>query len=325
MTNRILDFSQAACRLRIRNDCLEVTSNDDSVVATIALGDIESVVLSHPQISVTQAVLGRLSSYGIAVVCCDERQRPVGMMLPLEGNQSQRARFRAQSELSEPRRKRMWQTIVQAKICAQGQVLQEFDGLDYGLAAMAKRVGSGDPRNVEAQAARRYWPLLFPEERFRRRDDEDVRNHLLNYGYAVLRAAVTRRLCGAGLHPSFSLHHSSPYNTFPLADDVMEPFRPAVDRIVRLESERRLAAGEELSLDAAAKKAVIGALTMRYRVEGESRTLLDVLSRHCQVLASSIMEKNVIYSIPEWRAELRKDVTRAVSDHVDIRDVRSTG
>ena len=325
MTNRILDFSQNACRLRIRNDCLEVSSEAGAATATIALEDIESVVLSHPQISVTQAVLGRLASFGIAVVSCDERQRPVGMLLPLEGHQSQRARFEAQCGLSEPRKKRLWQTIVQAKISAQGQVLNEFAGSDYGVGAMVKRVGSGDPGNVEAQAARRYWPLLFREERFRRRDEEDTRNHLLNYGYAVLRAAVTRRLCGTGLHPSFTLHHSSPYNTFPLADDVMEPYRPAVDRVVRLESERRLSEGVELALDAESKKAVIGALTMRYRVEGELRTLLDVVTRNCQALAASIMDKNVIYSIPEWRAELRKDVTRAVSDHVDIRDVRSTG
>ncbi len=325
MTNRILDFSQAACRLRIRNECLEVATADDALQATIALADIESVILSHPQISVTQTVLGRLSAYGIAVVCCDERHRPVGMILPLEANQSQRARFEAQSTLSEPRKKRIWQTIVQAKITAQGRTLSEFDGVDYGLTAMAKRVGSGDPANLEAQAARRYWSLLFPEDRFRRGDEEDTRNHLLNYGYTVLRAAVTRRLCGAGLHPGFSLHHCGPYNTFPLADDVMEPFRPAIDRTVRLEIDRRLESGEELTLDSASKKAMIEALTLRYRVEGESRTLLDILSRHCQALASSLLDKNVVYSIPEWKVELRKDVDRAVSNHVDSRDVRFAG
>ena len=325
MTNRILDFSQAACRLRIRNECLEVATADDAIQATIALTDIESVILSHPQISVTQAVLGRLSAYGIAVVCCDERHRPVGMILPLEANQSQRARFQAQATLSEPRKKRMWQTIVQAKIAAQGRILAEFDGLDYGLTAMAKRVGSGDTANVEAQAARRYWPLLFPEDRFRRGDEEDTRNHLLNYGYTVLRAALTRRLCAAGLHPAFSLHHCSPHNTFPLADDVMEPFRPAIDRTVRLEADRRLHTAEELTLDPAAKKAIIGAMTMRYRIEGESRTLLDILSRHCQVLAYSLTDKTMVYSIPEWSAEIRKDVSRTVSNHVDSGNVRSAG
>lgn len=325
MTNRILDFSQSGCRLRFRNGCLEVECAEGTVVAVVALGDIDSVILTHPQISVTQAVLGRLAAAGVAIVCCDERQRPVGMMLPLEGNQAQRMRFKAQIALAAPRKKRLWQMIVQAKIRAQGRVLEEFSGVDYGLGAMANRVGSGDPSNVEAQAARRYWPLLFPEEKFRRRDEADVRNHILNYGYAVLRAAVTRGLCGAGLHPSIEIHHRSPYNTFPLADDVMEPFRPAIDRAVRKEAERRADAGGELSLDASAKKAVIGAMTARYRVEGELRTLLDVISRNCQVLAASIVDKNVIYSIPEWRAELRKNVTRAVSNHVGSCDVRSAG
>ena len=203
--------------------------------------------------------------------------------------------------------------------------MEEFSGLDYGLSAMARRVGSGDPSNLEAQAARRYWPLLFPEEKFRRRDEEDVRNHILNYGYAVLRAAVTRSLCGAGLHPSIELHHRSPYNTYPLADDVMEPFRPAIDRVVRLEADGRLTAGAALALDSAAKKSVIGAMTLRYRVDGELRTMLDMITRNCQTLAASIVDKNVIYSIPEWRAELRKDVTRAVQSYVDVCDVRSTG
>ena len=325
MTNRILDFSQSACRLRVRNGCLEVESPEGTALATIAFADIESVILTHPQISITLSVLGQLSAFGIAVVCCDEKHRPVGMMLPLEANQGQRARFQAQIGLTAPRKKRLWQSIVQAKIEAQARVVEEFSGVDYGLSAMARRVGSGDPSNLEAQAARRYWPLLFPEEKFRRGDEEDVRNHILNYGYAVLRAAVTRSLCGAGLHPSIELHHRSPYNTFPLADDVMEPFRPAIDRVVRLEADGRLTSGAALTLDSAAKKSVIGAMTLRYRVDGELRTMLDMITRNCQTLAASIVDKNVIYSIPEWRAELRKDVTRAVQSYVDVRDVRSTG
>jgi len=298
---------------------------EGTALATVAIGDIESVILTHPQISVTQSVLGQLSAFGVAVVCCDERHRPVGMLLPLEAHQGQRARFQAQIGLTAPRKKRLWQSIVQAKIAAQARVLEEFSGSDYGLSTMAKRVGSGDPSNLEAQAARRYWPQLFPEEKFRRRDEEDVRNHILNYGYAVLRAAVTRSLCGAGLHPSIELHHRSPYNTFPLADDIMEPFRPAIDRAVRLEADSRLSSGETLALDPAAKKSVIGAMTLRYRADSELRTMLDIVTRSCQALAASIMDKNVIYSIPEWRSELRKDVTRAVQSHVDVRDVRSAG
>lgn len=325
MTNRILDFSERAVRLRVKDGCLCVESLESTRLASIAIADIESVILSHPQVSITQSVLGRLAAANVAIICCDERQRPVGMLLPLEGHNGQGSRFRGQIELSPPRKKRLWQSIVKAKIQAQALVLEEFQGADFGLRAMAKRVGSGDAANLEAQAARRYWPLLFPETTYRRRDEDDARNHILDYGYAVLRAAVTRRLCGVGLHPSIELHHRSTYNTFRLADDVMEPYRPAIDRVVRLEYSRRIESRIEFSLDAEAKRGVIGGLTQRYRVEGETRTLLDVITRNCQLLASAIMDRGMEYSVPEWKPDLRKDVSRAVQDHVDICDVRSTG
>lgn len=324
MTNRILDFSQTPARLRLDCGCL-VAETSNTILTRVALTDIESIVLSHPQISVSQALLGALASCGITVVFCDEKLRPAGMMLPLEGHQAQRARFRAQAALSTPRRKRLWQEIVQAKIRAQAATLEEFLGEDAGLREMAKRVGSGDPNNHEAQAARRYWPLLFPDNGFRRRDEMDARNHVLNYGYAILRAAVARALCGAGLHPSFELHHRSPYNTFPLADDVMEPFRPAIDRAVRLESDRRARDGQELGVDAESKKAVISALIARYRAGSESRTLLDLLTRSAQTLVTAVLDPKCSYTIPDWKVDLRKDVASAIQDNVDSRNVRSAG
>ncbi len=154
------------------------------------------------------------------------------MLLPLVTHSLQAERFAAQARLAAPVRKRAWQQIVQAKITAQGRLLKERTHNDHGLDAIAKSVKSGDTANVEARAARIYWGKLFGETVFRRDADGDGLNACLNYGYAILRAVVARSLCGAGLHPSLGIHHHNRYDAFCLADDLMEPFRPLVDREV---------------------------------------------------------------------------------------------
>ena len=214
-------------------------------------------------------------------------------------------------------------SVVKAKILAQGRVLSEFEGNDHGLFGYARRVASGDTGNVEAHAARRYWPLLFPASKYLRSNDEDARNHLLDYGYAVVRAAVARGLCVSGLHPSTGIHHRAPYNTFPLADDLMEPFRPAIDRVVRLEVTERLIKVQPLSLDQDSKRLLLEALTSRYRANDESRTLLDWITKTCQHFARVVSGDEDELQIPAWTADLRKNANRAVPDHVDICHVRS--
>lgn len=325
MTERILDFSQQPGRLRYANGLLVLERHEEADV-TFPLGEIACVVLGHPQITVTQAALGQLAKAGIAVVCCDEKFRPSGMLLPLDVHHRQSQRFEFQAKLPAPRKKRLWQTMVVAKIEAQGRVLEEFFGLDYGLAQYARRVGSGDPANVEAQAARRYWTLLFAgsDEKFRRANEDDPRNHLLDYGYGVLRSVVARALCASGLHPAFGVHHRNAYNPFPLADDVMEAFRPAVDRIVI--GEIRAWEGESeslLSLTPERKRTLVSAITARYWVDGETRTLLDVIGIACQRLAAVIVGEQEKWEFPEWRTEVKKRAVRAISHHVDVRDVRS--
>jgi CRISPR-associated protein Cas1 len=297
MTDRILDFSQAPARLSMRNGLLTIERAGSETVAA-PVGDLAAVILAHPQVLVTQAVLGELAAAGLPVIVCDTKHRPSGMLLPLEGHGEQTRRFREQASMTEPRKKRLWRQIVVAKIRAQGRVLEELLGGDYGLSGFAKRVKTGDAGNVEAHAARRYWALLFPEGGFRRGDEEDARNHLLNYGYAVVRSAVTRGLCASGLHPALGLHHGHRYNTFPLADDLMEPFRPAVDRVVALAE--RADGGEGLAVTPARKRELLGALTARYRAGGESRTLLDWITRTCQSAARAVSGKGEKLEIPEW-------------------------
>jgi CRISPR-associated protein Cas1 len=294
MTDRVLDFSQGAASLSIRNGLLIVRQGGVEV-ASIPCAEIAAIIVSHWEVVFTQAVLGHLAEAGAAVVVCDSRQRPAAMMLPLESHHVQAERFLHQAQMPLPRRKRLWQQVVRAKIEAQARVLEECRGSDEGLRALAGRVRSGDPDNVEARAARRYWSVLFEEGPFTRSNEEDARNHWLNYGYAVLRAATARAVCGSGLHPTFGLAHRNKADAFALADDLMEPFRPVVDRAVAVAPIR--------PIDSDAKRLLIGAVTDRYLVEGESRTLFDILTRLAQSLARVVMGENEHLSVPIWTPE----------------------
>lgn len=282
MHNRILDISDSGARLSVRHRQLIVTRPDCAEVS-IPFTDLAVLILAHPQVSLTQPVLATLVEHGGTLITCDERRLPSGMMLPLQAHSVQTERFAAQAACSLPTRKRLWQQVVRAKIQAQADVLTEFRQSDSGLGALLPNVKSGDPMNVEAQAARRYWTALFASNTFRRDPDAQDQNRLLNYGYAVLRAIVARAICAAGLHPSIGLHHHNKYNPFCLADDLMEPFRPVVDRIVAQSVEER---GFEADLDQAARHEMLLALTGRCECDGESRTLFDTASR----VASSLVD-----------------------------------
>ena len=229
------------------------------------LADLAVILVAHPQVTYTQAVLSGLAAAGGVFVACDGRNLPVGMMLPLAAHHAQAERFAAQARAPLPVRKRLWRQIVRAKINAQAALLVELRGTDFGIEAMAGRVHSGDPSNVEARAARRYWPRVFADLDFRRHRENEDQNVLLNYGYAVLRAIVARAICAAGLHPSLGIHHHNRYDAFCLADDLMEPFRPAVDRAV---AEYMGTHDEPYKLEAAAKQQIIGELTGRYDLDG---------------------------------------------------------
>lgn len=201
-------------------------------VHQIPVEDMGLLVLSHPAISYTHQLLYELLEQNVAVLFCNRQHMPEGLLLPFEDNQLHQARLQLQAEAGKPLKKRLWQQVVRAKIRAQAMVLEEKHGEHYGLRPLIKRVHSGDPKNVEARAARKYWKALFLNEEFRRNTDGKDLNALLNYGYAVIRAAVARSITAAGLHPSMGIHHHNQYNAYCLADDMMEPMRPFVDSVV---------------------------------------------------------------------------------------------
>lgn len=230
---------------RLTHSNKQIVVEQDDGEASFPIEDIAWLILDTPQISLTGSLLSALVENGVALIVPDGKHHPAGVLLPFHQHHAQAHVAHAQIAVSGPLKKRLWQKLVVAKIENQAAVLREL-GSDEAraLSAMAARVGSGDPGNIEAQAARAYWRRLFAEFR---RHDEDRRNGLLNYGYAVVRAALARACVAAGLLPAFGLHHASRVNAFNLVDDLIEPFRPAVDRLARSRSESEEA--DDLTLE----------------------------------------------------------------------------
>ena len=216
-----------------KNDTLP-QSFKTQAVKQIPIEDIGVVVLDNKQITITQGALSALLDNNVAVISCDEHRMPAGLMLPLEGNTTQSERFKHQIDASLPLKKQLWQQTIQAKITNQAAVLREQRGLACGnMEAWAKQVKSGDSDNLEGRAAAFSWQNLFGHIDGFNRDREGVQpNNLLNYGYAILRAVVARSLVGSGLLPTLGIHHHNRYNAYCLADDIMEPYRPYVDKLV---------------------------------------------------------------------------------------------
>jgi CRISPR-associated protein Cas1 len=295
MQGRILDFSQAAVKLRVRYRRLLV-SLDGREIDAVPLDDVAVVLLAHPQISLSLATLQGLTASGAAVVVCDKRSLPSGLLLPLVGHHLSARRTRLQAEVSRPLQKRLWRQIVRRKIEGQADVLETLRGDDGGLRELAAATLSGDSDNREGVAAKRYWAKLFAGGGFRRDlDGGDPTNAALNYGYGVLRAVVARAVVATGLCPAFGLFHRNKYDAFALVDDLMEPFRPTVDVCVaRLRDEDRLSA--ELTLET--KSALIRQLTGRYMVEGFQETLFEAAAKAAESLVRAYSGKAKALTLP---------------------------
>ncbi len=216
-----------------KSECLPEKFKKEAL-ATIPIEDIGVVVLDHKQITITQALLEALLENNVALVSCDSSHLPVGLFLPLCSNTLQNERFRKQINASAPLIKQLWQQTITAKIENQAALLNHAtDDCHKNMSIWAANVKSGDPENLEARAAAYYWKNLFVDiPSFVRGREEDAPNNLLNYGYAILRAVVARGLVCSGLLPTLGIHHHNKYNAYCLADDIMEPYRPIVDRLV---------------------------------------------------------------------------------------------
>lgn len=232
MIKRIVEISSAGTYLSVKYDQLIIKQNG-AVQSQIPCEDIGILLVDHVGTSYTHAALTRLLDAGVAIVLCGGNHHPAGLLLPLESHTAQTERFRQQIEAKEPVKKRLWKQLVQAKITHQARVVGPDSEVYPALMALRQRVRSGDPQNIEAQASRKYWAAYLQDVQFRRDIDGRPPNNLLNYGYTVMRAAVARALCSAGLLPCLGIHHRNRYNAFCLADDLVEPFRGYVDAKVK--------------------------------------------------------------------------------------------
>ena len=245
MIKRTLYFGNPAY-LSMRNAQLvlhlpEVQKNKDlpesfkrDAQTTIPIEDIGIVILDNKQITITHGLIEALLANNVAVITCDSARMPVGLLLPLSGNTLQSERFQAQIDSTVPLRKQLWQQTIQAKITNQAHVLDTCrTTVVKNMRVWAADVKSGDSDNLEARAAAYYWKNMFPQiPNFVRGREGLPPNNLLNYGYAILRAVVARSLVGSGLLPTLGIHHHNRYNAYCLADDIMEPYRPFVDKLV---------------------------------------------------------------------------------------------
>lgn len=230
MIGRIVEVAQDHRHLSLHRGHL-IVSDGREQVGQVPLDDIAAVIGNAHGLTYTNNLLVALAQRNVPFVLCGANHNPVGMLWPVDGNFEQAGRMDAQLAASKPRQKRLWQTLVKAKLTHQAAVLQAHGKPHVPVAALIKKVRSGDPDNIEAQAARRYWTLLFGPD-FRRDRQAGGVNSLLNYGYMVLRAAMARAVIAAGLHPTIGLHHTHAQNPMRLVDDLMEPFRPFIDHAV---------------------------------------------------------------------------------------------
>lgn len=263
-----------------------VVARDDGDVR-LPIEDVAWLVIDTPQVTLSTALISACMDAGMVLITTDWTHTPSGMMLPFHRHHRQAEIAALQTAISAPLKKRLWQTIVQMKIANQAAVLIGSGQSASALLAMARLVGSGDPDNTEARAARAYWPRLFVD--FVREDGNDKRNALLNYGYAVVRSGVARGLVAAGLVPAFGVNHASITNAFNLADDLVEPFRPFVDRLVwRLTDAGRTRAGETTVEE---RRSLASLLVEETRFADETVTLLVATERAAESLVRA-MEGN---------------------------------
>jgi len=309
MIKRTLYFGNPAY-LKLSNAQLEVSipvSNPDVIKkewrsTTIPIEDVGMVVLDHQQITITQGLLAHLLQNNVALLTCDASHHPAGLFLNMEGNTLQAKRFRKQSEMSAPLKKQLWAQIIEQKIYNQAAVLEKANPATCNFLYLnSERVNSGDSNNLEGQSAAYYWSHVFgSDSQFTRRPEGANPNLLLNYGYAIVRAAMARAIVGTGLHCTLGIHHRNQYNAFCLADDLMEPYRPYIDLLV-LDMIRKNEMYADISKEN--KAALLSVLTMDTKIGKEKSPLQLALSKTTASLWECIEGKRKKLILPSLKSQ----------------------
>lgn len=296
MSFRFVEISEDGRHLSLERGFL-VVSTGGAEIGRVPLDDIAALIVTGHGASHSSNLLLNLAERRAPVILCGPNFRPRAVLWSVEAHHRQAGRMQAQAAAPARLKNRLWKELVQAKLRNQGAVLEALGLRGSGLQLLAARVRSGDPENLEAQGAQRYWPLILGAG-FKRDPELEGPNSLLNYGYAVLRAALARAVMGAGLHPSLGLHHRNAFNSFCLVDDLIEPFRPVADYVVRriLDDPPEQPAEEELRLTPAVKRRLSALASLDLPTPGG----LSPLSQHAQALASSLAQ-----ALEEGRGSLK--------------------
>lgn len=298
MIGGLMEISQDGAFLK-KSRGFVLVKRDNEEVGRVPLDDITALLLTSRQTTLTTEVINALQERGAVIVHCGRNFHPLGLTLPLADNYAHASVLRDQIQVSQPLRKRLWQCLVREKINSQRAALIQVDphfSREADFHNFEKRVKSGDPDNMEAQAARLYWPS-FMGKSFRRDRHGGGANALLNYGYAILRAATARATVGSGLHPALGLHHRSMVNSFQLVDDLMEPFRPLVDfkaRDIWINAQQP----EDFELSADDKREMAAILQRDLMTEKGVSPLINCLVTLARSLVSSLQDKKVNLIFP---------------------------
>ena len=272
MIKRTVEISGHGNHLSVAMGALLV-ERDGQVVGRIPIEDIGVLILDSTRTTYTHSAIAEPLAAGAVIIPCGRDHLPAGLFLP-QTNTLQTQRLLSQARAPLPLLKALWKQVVQSKIANQAAVIPPENPARGLLKRLISEVRSGDPGNVEAQAAKAYWQALFPDVEFRRSREGLPPNNLLNYGYMVIRACVARAICAAGLHPSLGLHHCNRSNAFCLADDLVEPLRPLVDAAVV-----RLWGRGQSELDRDTKTELLSLLTAEIEVAGIKGPLMVALER----------------------------------------------
>lgn len=280
MLKRTLFFGNPY-HISTRDKQLHIAKKDTGEIKTVPIEDIGFIVFEHPHITFTQSVMQLLAENNASVIFCDQKHHPSSMLFHLDTHYIQTEKFKYQINASEPLKKQLWQQTIKQKIMNQADLLIQHQKNGEALHYKAKQVKSGDSTNEEAKAARKYWSELFGKD-FRRERFGDSPNPALNYGYAILRAATARALAGSGLLCTLGIHHRNKYNSFCLADDIMEPYRPYVDRTVFNMKQIGL---DCLELEKDEKAELLSLLSQDVIINEQVSPLMVALSKTCSSLA----------------------------------------
>jgi len=282
---RTIEISSRDIRLSLKEQRL-VLQREEEVIARIPIEDIGVVVLDSTGISISSGALKALADAGSALLACDDSHHPNGIFLPIAANTLHGERVQLQARMSEPLRKSLWAYIIRCKILNQADAAPGV--AQQRLLHLAASVKSGDTSNCESQAARVYWSSFFDdipgiEKPFLRHRDGPCPNHMLNYGYAIIRASIARAICAAGLHPALGIFHRNRTNGFSLVDDIMEPYRPIVDLRVH-----QLVRAGSRQIDKEVKSRLIAILSDQIEIGGESCSISLAAERTASSLAKCI-------------------------------------